>query len=273
MSVKIDPIKLLNLVRQDLGDEWETRIPEATRANIAEVGNFILELPTDRKNEYYQNLINKIGMTLVASPETQNKFEVFRKDSIEYGDTIEDIFVGIPKGENFPKELLVDGESIDPFKITKAQLEVLYHTVDREMVYPVTLHDAMVKRAFKSPQDFTRLVESVRSSLDKAVTDDHFTFGKQLVSLAKIHGHTVELGADTEQVIATNTLRAIRKSVSELPYMRNDRNALKVRNNTPVDNIVVIMREDVKLAIDMDVLAGIFRITNPKRSEDYRINP
>ena len=83
---------VLDNLRYSSSQDYQERIPTAVDTNIQTVGNAILSYdPTT--NEFINTLINKIGLTLVDMKIAKNKLAIFKKGMLDYGDTIEEIFI------------------------------------------------------------------------------------------------------------------------------------------------------------------------------------
>lgn len=246
-------VKVLNYIRANASTEYQDRIPVAVRDNIAEVGNTILSY-TPTKNQFLDILVNKIGLTLVSRNEYANRFAPFKGEPINYGDTIEDIYVDLMEAQAY------NPDNTNPFGQVKPNLKVLYHKVDRELQYKVTINDALLRRAFKSAEGVNNLVTSIVDSLYTSKSYDEYIMTKHLLS-GDIYGKTVYLGADTDPaVLAKNVLTQVRSLISAMGYMSTEYNKLGTNQNTPAEDLYLIIRSDVKLAIDMDVLAGVFNL-------------
>ena len=121
------------------GTMYEDNIPELTRTNIATVGNAILNYQAT-KEAFYDHLVNKITLQLFNQFTAENKFK-FLKGMMVNGD-IEDSYVDYINGENF------DPTNENPFRVTKGNMETLYHKRDRELTYTISISDAQIRRAF-----------------------------------------------------------------------------------------------------------------------------
>ena len=55
-----DSLAILNAIRDVAGAEYQARIPQATRENIASVGNTILSYAPSA-NTFFTQLLNRIG--------------------------------------------------------------------------------------------------------------------------------------------------------------------------------------------------------------------
>ena len=60
-----DSLEILNSIRSVAGSDYQARIPEAVRTNIASVGNTILSYQP-ATNQFFTQLINRIGKVIVT---------------------------------------------------------------------------------------------------------------------------------------------------------------------------------------------------------------
>ena len=57
------------------------------------MGDAVLEAPEQIQNEFFNALLNKIGLQIFNDKEFGNPLLFLKKGTLEYGQTIEDIFV------------------------------------------------------------------------------------------------------------------------------------------------------------------------------------
>ena len=119
MAKQVTNAELINAL---LGSEYSDRIPVATQTNLTDVAEKILAY-TPAKNSLLQALYNKIALTIIDSMEFSNPFDRFRRADINYGDTLEDIFVDIPKGYEY------NAKDENPFAQVQPDVKALYHTL------------------------------------------------------------------------------------------------------------------------------------------------
>lgn len=248
-----------NFIRDNASEGYRDRVPVATQENITAVGNAIAEY-SETRNEFLDTLVNKFAFSLVSFDELESDFRSFMGQKIENGDTIEDVFIEMAKGMD--GVAIVDGETIDPYKVTLPQIKVLYHKIDSKTYYPVTVEHPRLKRALLSKgaglETFTAgFVQSLKTGREY----DHYLMGTRLLSVDKMYGKKIHVnGEGDEQKLAFKVVSAIKDTLSKIKYMRDDFNALGVTTRTPRESIVVFMREDVKNSIDINVLKGLFNM-------------
>ena len=72
--------KLLNAVKLDLPGEYKDKIPTATKTNLLEIADIMIEYPTI-KNAFLTRLVNKVGKTIIDNKVYQNRFKEFNRCS------------------------------------------------------------------------------------------------------------------------------------------------------------------------------------------------
>lgn len=254
----------LNYLHQEGSQEYQDRVPAATKLNITDVGNAILTYPAIQ-NEFITNLINKIALTEVLTSTPDSVFGQFVGQDLVTGDTIESIFVKIAKAKAFEGDALKNDDTLDPFKVTKPEVEVAYHRVDRKTYYTVTVQEANIKNAFRNYGAFGDFVNGIIKSLRDGAEYDLYVDGLELLDRdgtagkTDIYGKKDALGDyDNAAEMAKAINMAIKNNATYMPFMRTEFNTLGVKTRTPKDNLVVFIRADIKDLIDTELLANVF---------------
>src|SRR5690606_30335799 len=140
-------------------------VPLATAQNITDVGTAVLNAPTAIRNEFMSNLYNKIGMTLIDSPVIENEFSFLKKGTLEHGQMIEDIYVGIAQGEPYITGMK-DGDQVpDPFSIRKLSHYSAFYSTILSRQYHVTRHISDLKKAFHTGGGVEQFVGAMMNAL------------------------------------------------------------------------------------------------------------
>ena len=93
-------VQILNAIRANASSTYQERIPVATRENIREVGNAMMRYQAVQ-NEFIDALVNRIARVIITSKSYENPLRMFKKGMLEYGETIEEVFVNIAKAHQF----------------------------------------------------------------------------------------------------------------------------------------------------------------------------
>lgn len=245
--------EIINLA---LGNTYKSRIPTATQENLSEVANAILAYEP-AKNEFLTNLFNKIGLTLISKIDFNNPFARYRGARIEYGDTVEDIYVDLQVGYEY------DQTNTDPFGQSKPNVQALYHTINFEMQYKTTINDSLIRRAIRTPNGLTDLVTSCVAALRDSADYDEYICTIKLLSNDSIYGKIVYLGEATgnKKTDSTNLLTAIKNVGSSMRFMSKEFNQMKTNQVCSFDRQLLIIDYKYKDSIDLDVLAGVYNLS------------
>ena len=94
--------KLFNFVRQESTGNFKEVIPEATEDNIATISNLLFnDAYTPLLNEFVNNLINRIGLTIVRNKSYDNPLAILKKGSQPLGTDIQDIYTNPAEAEQY----------------------------------------------------------------------------------------------------------------------------------------------------------------------------
>ena len=134
---------LLNTIRLNASNEYQSRVPQATRTNITDVGNPIISYSACQ-NEFLNSLVERIALTIVRSKIAKNPLSVLKKGSIPLGKDIQEIITNLTSAETF------DEEGTELLKRKKPDVKAIYHRMNRQDQYTVTITRQQLQTAFTS---------------------------------------------------------------------------------------------------------------------------
>lgn len=252
---------IMNTIRDNASDDYQTRIPQATRENMTTVGNAILTYDVAR-NEFLDALINRISLVLISSKMAVNKLAPFKKGMLEYGSDVEEIFVDMAKAIPFN----VDEAEETVFKRTKPDVSAVFHRVNREDVYPITIEEGQLKRAFLSSDGLGKLVAGIINSMYSADNYDEYVLMKQLIAEYVTRpdiNHTVVTTTEvTNKDTAQEFFRAVRQVSTDMTFMTKDFNPSKKMQMTATEDQVLLIHKNVNTYLNTDLLAWVFNSAN-----------
>lgn len=100
------------------------------------------------KNNFINALTDRIGRTIVSFREYHSHFPDFERDSIEWGNILQKLKVGMPEAEEDQSYNLVDGTSVDQYKINKSKVNQLLFTTESPWQTHITVHLEQLEKAF-----------------------------------------------------------------------------------------------------------------------------
>ena len=164
-----DSLQILNAIRDVAGAEYQARIPQATRENIASVGNTILSY-SPSANAFFTGLLNRIGKVVIERMDgMEDIYDVFENGKLEFGDTIQKIFVDIPSANAF------DGTATTAMlNQSRGTIHVEYTKVDRKLFYKTTISVAQIKEAFTTVAKLDEFVRALIEAMSTALGYDKY---------------------------------------------------------------------------------------------------
>lgn len=254
-TLNASTIDILNVIRQNASYDYQQNVPVVTTANdIPKVGEVIYGTPAFA-NQFINALVNRIATVRVQSASFNNPYSILKKGYIEFGESIEDIFVGIVKAVDYSAEKGKDRE----FKRSLPDVRSAFHVMNWRVMYPVTIQDEDLRMAFLSADGVTNLIANIVEQVYTSAEYDEFLLFKYLLIKAISHGKMkpVAIGDGTDIKDAAVQFRGIS---NVLPFMSSDYNAYGVKTTTPKDRQVIFMDAMYNAQYDVDVLAGAFNM-------------
>lgn len=254
-TLNASTIDILNVIRQNASYDYQQNVPKVKTVNdIPKVGEIIYGTPAFA-NQFINALVNRIAIVRVQSATFNNPYSMLKKGYIEYGETVEDIFVSIAKAVDFNVEKAAGRE----FQRTIPDVRSAFHTMNWRVMYPVTIQDEDLRQAFLSIDGVKNLIAKIVDSVYTAAEYDEFLLFKYLLVKAISHGKMfpTSIGAGTDLSEAAVQFRG---TSNLLPFIASDYNEADVKTNTPKDRQVIFMDALFNAQFDVNVLASAFNM-------------
>lgn len=254
-TLNASTMDILNVIRQNAGYEYQQNVPEVTKASdIPRVGEVIYGTPAFA-NQFINALVNRIAIVRMQSATFNNPYRALKKGYIEFGETVEDIFVSIAKGVDFDPE---KGKSRE-FKRTFPDVRSAFHTMNWRVMYPVTIQDEDLKQAFLSLEGVQNLIAKIVDAVYTGAEYDEFLLFKYLMIKAISHGkmkpESIGDGTDLKESAV-----AFRGISNLLPFISSDYSEAAVKTNTPKNRQIIFMDAKFNAQFDVNVLASAFNM-------------
>ena len=248
-------LDILNVIRENAGYEYQNTVPKVTKAtDIPAVGQIIYGDPAIA-NKFINALVNRIAMVRVQSATFNNPYSVLKKGYIEFGETIEEIFVGIAKVVEYTPE---KGEERE-FKRTLPDVRSVFHIMNWRTMYPVTIQDEDLKQAFLSLDGVTDLIAKIVDQVYTGAEYDEFLLFKYLLIKGISHGKMKPLSVG-DGTNPKDSAKAFRGTSNLLTFMKDSYNEQGVVTSTPKSRQVIFMDAKFNAEFDVDVLASAFNM-------------
>lgn len=253
-TLNASTVDILNVIRQNASLAYQNAVPTITQAtDIPKVGEVIYGTPAFA-NEFLNALVNRIALVRVQSATFNNPYATLKKGYLDYGESVEEIFVNIAKVFEFSQEKAEARE----LKQYKPDVKSAFHTMNWRVLYPVSVSDEELRMAFLSAEGVTDLIARIVDAVYTAANYDEYLLFKYMLIKAITAGGMKPVAVNP--AAATNWAKAFRGASNMLPFMKSEYNAAHVLTTTPKDRQVIFMDAQFNADFDVDVLSAAFNM-------------
>lgn len=249
-------------------DETLKVLPRATNNNIGDISNILFnDSYQPQLNQFVNNLINRIALTIIRNKSYNNPLAVFKKGSIPLGTDIQDVFTNPANAEQYE---LSDVAMQKLLTITDPDTHVAYYRRNRQDMYTKTIAREALQGAFESWDNFEGYVASITNSLYSGNYISEFNYTKDLIDGAFDNGKIITevVTEPTDEASSNAFLKQVKTIYDMMTFPSSNYNAYSkfsgangtITTWTEPDRIVLIIRADVMNTIDVDALARAFNI-------------
>lgn len=263
----MDALLTINTVYDNATELYRDRIPVATESNMKDIGIMLTSQDYEpQKNEFCKELFYKIMYKDARNRLWKNHLAVLKGPSVPYGGVKEVSHTNPIKGKNFK-----DQTTDNLLKSAKADVKTVYFTRNRQDMYEVSVSDAELRTAFTSPAEFNKFYESKITALYSGDNMDEYHLMRNTISDCVTEGKipTIEVDFAGKTSDALKTIEKISRDfkyqkVLYAGYNYVNKDAIEAGTLTPCitwcprDKQVLILREDIDVDANFDVLANAF---------------
>ena len=247
-------LDILNTIRANASYEYQQSVPVAeTFHDIPKVGEVLYGYPA-LANQFINALVNRIALVRVRSAVFNNAYAELKKGYLEFGETVEEVFVNICKAREFSAEKAEARE----LKRSVPDVRTAFHTMNWRVQYPITIQDEDLRMAFTTMQGVQDLIARIVDSVYTAAEYDEYLLFKYLMIKAIAHGQMYPVAFDATDL--KNGAKKFRGMSNALTFMSTKYNASGVTTTTPKEDQYIFMSADFNAEYDVDVLASAFNM-------------
>lgn len=253
-TLNASTIDILNTIRANASYEYQSTIPSiSTATEIPKVGEILMGYPA-LANQFLSSLINRIALVRVKSAVFNNAYAELKKGYLEFGETVEEVFVNITKAREFSTDKAESRE----LKKSLPDVRTAFHSMNWRVQYPISITDEEFRMAFLSVNGVEDLIAKIVSAVSVAAEYDEYLLFKYLIIKAVSKGkmYPVALGGANYSDAAV----AFRGTSNALTFMSTKYNATGVHNVSPKSDQYIFMDAQFNAAYDVNVLASAFNM-------------
>lgn len=258
-SLSARAVGIINAIRNNASIEYYNAVPacEDTTDSIRAVGQAITAFQP-RMNEFVTALVNRIARVVVTSRMYNNPWAFAKKGVLDYGETIEEIFVDIADAHPFDPDDAVS----TVFQRNKPQISSMFHAMNLQTQYPVTISEQQLRQAFLSASGVTDLISRIVNSLYSAANYDEFIMMKYVIAQVALAGGITNNynAAVTDETTAKTVIKKLKEHADLFGFMSNKYTGAGNKTFCDIGSVYAITTAKFNALTDVDVLAKAFNM-------------
>lgn len=255
-TLKASSVDILNAIRNSASTNYRDFVPTAknTAESIRSIGEIIMQY-TPLQNEFLNALVNRIARVIITSKMYSNPLSMFKKGLIDFGETIEEIFVNIAN----PHQYDVEESENKVFAREIPDVRAAFHTLNFKKFYKQTIQNKDLNQAFLSWDGITDLISKIVDAMYNAANYDEFVTTKYMLAKAILDGRLSAVTVDAND--AKGAVTKIKGISNSLTFMSNNYNVAGVQTFTDKDDQYLLVNSQFDSEIDVEVLASAFNMS------------
>lgn len=230
------------------------------------------------RNEFYQDLINKIARPRFTDATMLNQLSILKAENIYLADMTEDVIVAPAKGQNYGQTNGRDNtenrvlENTNPFDADEPVIKASYQATNRNQKYSVGYKAINLAKAIHEGggTDLDRMLNMIVKTLSEGNTRDEYLFCKRLVNSALNskdfplqESQKIMLNYDIRDANMTTDLQStqmaqIEQTVTNMKFNNSGYNAQRVERATSIDSMRVLINKNAMITNRFKSLAFLY---------------
>lgn len=255
-TLNASSVDILNAIRNSASTNYRDFVPTAksTPESIRRIGEIIMQY-TPLQNEFLNALVNRIARVIITSKMYSNPLSMFKKGLIDFGETIEEIFVNIAN----PHQYDVEESESKVFAREIPDVRASFHTLNYKKFYKQTIQNKDLNQAFLSWDGITDLISKIVNAMYTAANYDEFVTTKYMLAKAILDGRLSAITVDAND--AKGAVTKIKGVSNALTFMSNNYNVAGVQTFTDKNEQYLLVNSQFDSEIDVEVLASAFNMS------------
>ena len=256
----------LNKIRQISSDIYHQYVPILEDdTDISSLATPVLTVP-EVYNEFCNALVNRIVYTQIETKMFNNPLRGLEGNVMPLGYAGQEIYVNPAKGRQYNPD---DFAGI--LQKYEADVKVQYLIKNMDIQYPLTVIRTKLKEAFVSWENLDSFITGLTNSLYNGMYIDEFKWTKALVSSA-YKGNLVQVETVSSPLTSADLAKTFTTKARELflnfqmpstsynAWSKVGGSGRPITTWTDPEDIVILIRNDVRAYMDVEVLANAFQV-------------
>lgn len=251
-------VDILNTIRNNATQNYRDYVPKATpdADSIRQIGAIIMDYPA-LQNEFLSALVNRIGRVLITSKMYDNPWAFFKKGLLEFGESIEEIFVNIAKPFQFDPAVA----ETNVFKREIPDVRAAFHIMNYQKYYKATISNDQLRQAFLSWQGISDLIAKIVDAMYTGANYDEFQTMKYMLARHILDGHMYPVEIPTVETDNMKSIVSAVKGISnKFTFLSPNYNLAGVQTYTAKNDQYMLINSQFDATMDVEVLASAFNM-------------
>ena len=251
-------VDILNAIRNNATQNYRDYVPKATpdADSIRQIGAIIMDYPA-LQNEFLSALVNRIGRVLITSKMYDNPWSFFKKGLLEFGESVEEIFVNIAKPFQFDPAVA----ETNVFKREIPDVRAAFHIMNYQKYYKATISNDQLRQAFLSWQGISDLIAKIVDAMYTGANYDEFQTMKYMLARHILDGHMYPVEIPTVETANMKSIVSVVKGVSnKFTFLSPNYNLAGVQTYTAKNDQYMLINSQFDATMDVEVLASAFNM-------------
>ena len=233
------------------------QIQDTNTNTLHTIGQIVTEYKPTR-NAFLDTLINRIAMVLVTSRTWDNPWSVFKRGTMDLGETIEEVFVNIARPFDFNPDIAEK----QIFRREFPDVRVTFHRLNYQKFYKVSISQQQLRTAFLAWSGISDLVTRIIDSLYTAMNYDEYITMKYMLCRAILNGGIGGYkGTDfTDNSNLGDLIASVRGTVNNMEFLSPKYNSAGVMNASGRGDVYCFIDTYLDARVDVSVLAAAFNM-------------
>jgi hypothetical protein len=256
-------VEWMNAIRNEAGYDYQRRIPEATQANLQQNIQTLFNY-TPLMNQFIDTLVNRIGLVIFQNTIWSNPLAKFKRGTLEYGETIEEIMAGLLEATSYDPDR--DELEKEIFGAMTPEVQASYHTVNRRDRYKLTIKEPLLRNAFLTSNGLGEFITNLMSMPQTSDQWDEFLLMSRLFKEFDDAGGFFNVNVPDISDQASDSadsrfvLRRLREYSNTLPFISRVYNPAGLPVATRPEELELFVTATADAAMDVEALAAAFNI-------------
>ena len=258
VTLSRNSVDILNAIRNGASANYRDYVPEADGSldSLRAIGDIVMNYPA-LQNEFLGALVNRIGRVLITSRMYSNPWNRLKKGTLEFGETVEEVFVNIIKPFQYDP-------SIAENKIFAREIpdvRAAFHIMNYQKFYKATIQQFQLKQAFLSWNGIYDLIAKIVDSMYTSANYDEFLTMKYVIAKQLLGGRLYPVTIPEVTKANMHEIASEIKGISnDFEFMKTKYNQAGVATYSDKSRQFLIVNSKFDAVMDVNVLASAFNM-------------